>query len=133
MIHEELGKYVLIYGTGMEKKAWARYEDFKISGDLYTLNVGTYDDSSTAGNGFGYNNGFAFSTSDRDNDVSTSHCAKQNEGAWWHGGCSFVQLTGVYYSGPGARRPRDGIVWHLWKGDYYSLKQATMKMRETTP
>ena len=107
--------------------AWARYNAFKITQDSYTLHLGTYDASSTAGDGFGYNRGSPFSTKDRGNQ----HCAKQREGAWWYDYCSWAQLTGKYY-----QRQNDcnycGIMWFYWKGKHYSLKESTMKIRENT-
>ena len=114
-------------------KAWARYQDFKITQELYTLNIGTYDALSTAGDGFERNRGQSFSTRDRDNDISSSgHCAQEREGAWWYGSCSLVQLTGVYYPNQNIVGNSSGIIWQPWKGFTYSLKRATMKIRETT-
>ena len=56
--------------------AWAKYADFSIMQELYTLNIGQYDVSSTAGDSLWNIKGYPFSTKDRDNDgYSTGNCA----------------------------------------------------------
>ena len=109
--------------------AWASYSDFKITGGRYTLNIGKYEPDSTAGDSLGENRGFPFSTKDRDNDDARVNCALGREGAWWYDWCSTAQLTGRYYLSEPDQSYR-GISWGSWKGDHYSLKQASMKIRE---
>ena len=58
--------------------------------------------------------------------------AQQYEAAWWYGTCTDVQLTGVYYPNHYTSGYLHGILWCHWKGGQYSLKRATMKIRETT-
>lgn len=41
-----------------------------------------------------HNNGRAFSTKEKDNDSSSSHCAL-SVGAWWHGSCSDAFFNNV--------------------------------------
>ena len=39
-----------------------------------------------------------FSTTDRDNDKSRGHCAKQDKSGWWFNRCSAVNLNVFYHS-----------------------------------
>jgi len=69
-----------------------------------------------------------FSTKDRDNDAYGYHCAQVCKGAWWYGACHDSNLNGAYLGGPYTSSIK-GIVWEYWRGDYYSLKKVTMKLR----
>ena len=110
--------------------AFAEYFEFRITGEDYTLNVGSYISESTAGDSIGIiHNGKQFSTKDRDNDVSDSHCAGNSKGAWWYDDCHLSNLNGLYYNYPKVGG-NQGIQWETWKGNYYSLKKCSMKIRE---
>ena len=99
---------------------------------------GTMQSASTAGDsltridGYGPHNGQRFSTPDRDNDVwgNGDHCAVYFHGPWWHRNCYDSLLTGRYYTseGPWNTSPH-GIIWYTWKGRFYSLRVAEMKIR----
>lgn len=70
-----------------------------------------------------------FSTKDRDNDDTPStHCAQWVLGAWWYANCHKSNLNGLYLNGTNELYAK-GINWKTWKGYYYSLKRAEMKMR----
>ena len=114
--------------------AFAKYDQFSVGAEDsdYTLSVSGYQNVSTAGDSLTYpHNGQRFSTPDRDNDVrSTLHCAVTHHGPWWHRYCYHSLLTGKYYTsgGPKTSAPH-GIIWYRWKGWYYSLRVAEMKIR----
>ena len=74
---------------------FSKYGEFNVSGDLYYLHVGLYDDNSTAGDSLGYSSGSPFSTWDHDNDERPyGNCAQEYEGAWWMKECMLSHLNG---------------------------------------
>ena len=78
------------------KSVYAQYGRFSIGDERsgYALTVGEY--RGTAGNSLWRNNGRKFSTRDRDNDISSSHCAKIHQGAWWYWNCTYSSLNGKW-------------------------------------
>ncbi|XP_071794508.1 ryncolin-1-like [Asterias amurensis] len=110
---------------------WVDYSDFKITGDKYTLNAAYKSISEAiAGDSFYKHFGEPFSTKDNDNDDSSSrHCAQVSVGAWWYYGCQKSNLNGQYYNNQNVEH-NQGLQWETWKGDYYSLKKCSMKIRE---
>ena len=108
--------------------AFAEYFGFRITSENYTLH-----------------NGHSFSTRDRDDDhyiEDGMNCAESSEGAWWYNFChNYVQsqwslyfcrmsnLNGRYYHHPIVEF-NHGIQWKSWKGNCYSLKKCSMKIRE---
>ena len=114
--------------------AFAKYDQFSVGDEDsdYTLSVSGYQSASTAGDSLTSHNGQRFSTPDRDNDIwgNGDHCAVDFHGPWWHFGCYFSLLTGKYYTsgGPWNTAPH-GVIWIHWKGHYYSLRYADMKIR----
>ena len=78
-----------------------------------------------------YNNGWPFSTKDRDRDGSSGDCAEVYHGGWWYGRCTGVNLNG-HYATPGTRSSYGSG----WGGVFYvdfkqrqSLKSTTMMFR----
>ncbi|XP_060055318.1 ficolin-1 isoform X2 [Erinaceus europaeus] len=69
-----------------------------------------------------------FSTKDQDNDLSSSHCAQQYQGAWWYGDCHNSNLNGRYLGGSHGSYA-NGINWQTWRGYSYSYKVSEMKVR----
>lgn len=69
---------------------YAKYDDFQVGSEkvLYKLiKIGFF--SGDAGDSFSYNEGFNFTTKDRDNDrTADANCAVFKTGAWWYGACS---------------------------------------------
>ncbi|CAL4066640.1 unnamed protein product [Meganyctiphanes norvegica] len=113
-------------------KRWAKYSTFSVGPpeDYYRLKVTGY--SGDAGDAMGLSNGQAFSTHDRDNDVAPFNCAELNKGGgWWYKQCADAQLNGEPNNATDTPWSQ-GIMWYQWRGDQYSLKGVTMKIRPTT-
>ncbi|XP_033639019.1 ryncolin-2-like [Asterias rubens] len=108
---------------------WASYGEFAVTGDKYTLQVGSYDAQSPAGDSMAHHNGHSFTTKDQDNDAKSFNCAEQWEGAWWYNYCFRANLNGKYY--PQGHVPfGHGIQWVIRKGYEYSHKKSSMKIRQ---
>ena len=69
-----------------------------------------------------------FSTKDSDNNKRPGNCAVLYKGAWWYNGCHASNLNGLYHHGSHTSYA-DGINWSGWKGQHYSLKSTSMKIR----
>ncbi|XP_071795624.1 ryncolin-1-like [Asterias amurensis] len=104
--------------------------DLTGSGDNYTLQVGSYDTRSTAGDSLTRaHNEHSFSTKDQDNDVSEINCAESYTGAWRYKHCHTANLNGAYYQQADVAHGQ-GIQWKSLKGYNYSLKKCSMKLRQ---
>ena len=81
-----------------EQRAYAKYDGVSISGEDYTLNIGSYlSGRSTADDTLNDNKGNPFTARDRDNDQSTGNCAQTTNGAWWFKDCTVKSnLNGQY-------------------------------------
>lgn len=78
----------------------------------------------------GFQNGMAFTTKDRDNDIHSSlNCALIYPGGWWYKKCVRSNLNGEYFYTQNPRGTWNGIYWDSWKGNLYSLKSAEMMLR----
>ncbi|XP_078699848.1 angiopoietin-related protein 1-like [Branchiostoma floridae x Branchiostoma belcheri] len=116
----------------LQTKKYAEYDTFRLAGesDQYRLTVSWY--SGDAGDGMGDNNGQMFSTVDRDNDSWSGGSCSQGRGqaGWWFRSCSVVSLNGRYLGNCGnSCPPRQGVMWIHWRGERYSLKSVSMKIR----
>ncbi|XP_038062034.1 microfibril-associated glycoprotein 4-like [Patiria miniata] len=111
--------------------AWAEYGEFSITGDKYTLHVGSYNGMSTAGDAIKGDPGDQpFSTKDQKNDMLQVTFAHTLKGAWWFTGMLISHLNGMYHMSSTVNNANEGIMWFYWKGDGYSLKQCSMKIKE---
>ncbi|XP_071790436.1 ficolin-3-like [Asterias amurensis] len=63
-------------------EVFAEYGHFNITGENFTLEVGSYNADSTVEDSLAYHNGKMFSTWDKDNDAQTG--ADQVTGGWWY-------------------------------------------------
>ncbi|KAI8486975.1 Fibrinogen- domains (FReDs) [Branchiostoma belcheri] len=111
---------------------FAEYSTFRVSGeeDQYQLEISGY--SGTAGNSMNIHNNQMFSTVDRDNDSDGSwFCSRKWGGAgWWFSICGYTFLNGRYLGNCGSACPNwQGLVWYHWRGERYSLKSVSMKIR----
>ncbi|XP_028411177.1 hemicentin-1-like [Dendronephthya gigantea] len=108
---------------------YAHYDSFNVSSEIekYKLNVRGYH--GTAGNSLGRHDGMAFTTKDSDNDIwDGGNCGVLFKGAWWYYDGHESNLNGLYRYGP-YNLSADGVNWNHWKGNYYSLKSTSMKIR----
>ena len=80
---------------------------------------------SVPGDSFTYHNQYAFSTKDRDNDVTSSRCAQISTGAWWYKSCHHSNLNGVY----GSTDSSKGVNWYYWKGFRVSMAGTRMMVK----
>ncbi|XP_033638610.1 ficolin-1-A-like [Asterias rubens] len=107
-------------------KSWSSYGEFNVTGDKYTLHVGSYDAQSPAGDSMAFHNGRQFSTKDNGN---AQNCAVRYKGGWWYASCFYANLNGEYYP-HGYVSVSQGIQWTHWRGHFYSLKKCSMKIRQ---
>ncbi|KAL7645265.1 UNVERIFIED_CONTAM: hypothetical protein RMT77_003651 [Armadillidium vulgare] len=107
---------------------WAKYEYFYISDEngKYQLDIGKY--SGNAGDGLTYQSGMKFSTQDQDNDQLDENCAVRYKGGWWYNVCLRSNLNGLPHKGSHSSHD-DGIIWHPFRGFYYSLKHTKLSIR----
>ena len=83
---------------------------------------------STLYNSLNFHSGIKFSTYDRENDNSSSHCAERYRAGWWFSACYRLHLNGVY---GGA----SGISYYNMRMEYLSdissepIQTVTMKIR----
>ena len=112
-----------------------KIEAFKISEILlkicvfqsvYTLNVSGYAyTGANVGDDLSYHSGYAFSTYDQDNDISSGNCAQIYDGAWWYKYCYKSNLNGLN-NGDG-NSASTGIKWNDFSS--YSLKTVYMAIK----
>ena len=99
----------------------ARYQHFHVGSrrDLYRLQLSGYHGNATDSMTHAHQAGF--STADRDNDGSRSHCAMYKGGGWWYSQCDVTNLNGDY---------KVGIVWYytVWR-DWLHMKETVMMVR----
>ena len=107
------------------------YQLFQVGGaeTNYVLNIG--EGQGTGGpDSMAYHNGSAFSTRDRDNDISGINCAGRWGGAWWYKTCAQSNLNGKHtYHTPedgSPTKPRFRLLWY-WQDSHYT--KAAMKIR----
>ncbi|KXJ29924.1 Ficolin-1 [Exaiptasia diaphana] len=107
-------------------KRYAEYDSFIVAGesDNYTLTAGAY--SGNAGDSLAWQKNMEFTTKDRDNDLrSYANCAQEYTGAWWYNDCHTSNLNGLYNNTEYGK----GVIWYAFRGVYYSMKRAEMKIR----
>uniref|UniRef100_A0A3B1KL04 Fibrinogen-like protein 1 n=2 Tax=Astyanax mexicanus TaxID=7994 RepID=A0A3B1KL04_ASTMX len=125
--------------------AFAQYQNFRIGGEktAFKLQVGKY--SGTAGDAIrgvydGIDqNGYGFSTSDRDNDgcspcifgdIATDSCNFKKGGGWWFSKCGSADLNGYWNPGEKNRFMASGLHWLTWRGPVpYSAKATRMMVK----
>ena len=97
----------------------------------YKLLLGNYN--GTSGDTLSHVTGLSFSTSDNDNDISLSrvNCAEVYGGGWWlrDSACGLSNLNGRYLAGKHFEGAKQGVYWHYFRGDKYSLKFSEMNIR----
>ncbi|KAM3864471.1 microfibril-associated glycoprotein 4-like [Diretmus argenteus] len=111
-------------------KVYAQYSSFSVSTeeDGYRLYLSGFKDGG-AGDAMKFHNGQKFSTFDKDQDADKRHCAKRCQGGWWYEDCYKANPNGQYLWG--SSNQGTGINWQPWRGNGYSLKAISMKIRPT--
>ncbi|CAK6977363.1 microfibril-associated glycoprotein 4-like [Scomber scombrus] len=112
-------------------KAFARYSSFSIDpeSDGYKLHVSGFTDGG-AGDSMRVHNRQKFSTFDKDQAYNSRlNCAKSFLGAFWYDDCFLANPNGVYRRGEYDTHSGVAVTWNRWKGQDYSLKTISMKIR----
>uniref|UniRef100_A0A3Q2DI47 Angiopoietin-related protein 5-like n=1 Tax=Cyprinodon variegatus TaxID=28743 RepID=A0A3Q2DI47_CYPVA len=125
--------------------AVAEYKDFRLGNEktAFKLHVGKY--SGNAGDAIrgAYEgidqNGFGFSTIDRDNDgcspcifgdIAESKCSLSEGGGWWYSRCGSASLNGDWHPSGNHIGWASGLHWLTWKGPApYSAKATRMMIK----
>ncbi|XP_023034115.2 ficolin-2-like [Drosophila willistoni] len=104
---------------------FANYDYFKIGNEStkYVLeSVGKF--IGTANNRMNYNLNQKYSTFDQNNDEDAIYNCAEDNGAWWHRHCSYVQLNGIY-----SKEDTDDWSSMSWEQGAITLKSAQMLIR----
>ncbi|KAG9331240.1 hypothetical protein JZ751_019715 [Albula glossodonta] len=126
--------------------AFAEYQGFKLGNEkqAYKLRVGAY--RGTAGDAIrgaypGINqNGYGFSTKDRDNDgcspcifgdIAEDSCSlDEGGGGWWYSRCGSASLHGDWHAAGENVGWASGLHWNTWKGPApYSMRATRMMVK----
>ncbi|XP_003379621.1 putative protein scabrous [Trichinella spiralis] len=94
----------------------AKYANFSLGSEVngFALHVGGY--TGNLSDALSEHNGMRFSTGDRDQDASSTHCAKFYESGWWFNHCQKANLNG---------RHDIGMIWFdINTSDWIHLKQT---------
>ena len=117
-------------------KGYAKYSKFVIgnASENYKLSYGTYY-AGNIGDALARSRGMAFSTPDRDNDISgVDNCAEKFRGAWWHEKCFDGNLNNGHpqeesdVSTPeaeGASR----MSWVKWHNQWGTIVESKMMLK----
>ncbi|XP_037552160.1 fibrinogen-like protein 1 [Nematolebias whitei] len=126
--------------------AYAEYKNFKLGNEqtAYKLQVGPY--VGTAGDAIrgAYpgteENGYGFTTIDRDNDgcnpclvegdIAIFSCVQIKSGAWWFSKCGSAALNGEWQPDGDNIGSSSGLHWLTWKfPQHYSAKATRMMIK----
>ena len=112
MVTAESANYRPIKGDDMTT-GYIQYSTFIVAAELanYRLTISGYNAGSTMREryGMGYYNNMKFSTWDRDNDVSSGNCAKDNShGGFWYMSCAYVNINGDWQVSSGNK----AVYWY---------------------
>ncbi|XP_062311872.1 angiopoietin-related protein 1-like isoform X2 [Osmerus eperlanus] len=125
--------------------AFAEYDDFKLGGmrSSYRLTVGDYRGNAgdaVRGDFPGVDqNGFGFSTVDRDKDgcspcifgdIAVDDCSSSMGGGWWYSRCGSASLNGDWHPAGENRGWASGLHWLTWRGPGpYSASASRMMIK----
>ncbi|XP_042367011.1 angiopoietin-4-like [Plectropomus leopardus] len=119
--------------------AHAEYTHFRLGSakQAFKLHVGKY--SGTAGNAIHDQNGYGFSTINRDNDgcspcifgdIAVMECAESDGGGWWYSRCGSASLNGDWHPAGDHIGWASGLHWKTWKTHApYSLNATRMMIK----
>uniref|UniRef100_K1PKJ4 Tenascin-R n=2 Tax=Magallana TaxID=2171616 RepID=K1PKJ4_MAGGI len=109
------------------EKGHATYSSFFVDNEAnkYKLKLGSFNGTKGLGDSFREFNNMYFSTKDRDNDNSGSHCVQQYKAPGWMNSCFVANLNGVYKT---SLKDYSELHWQRW-GKVVPLKSAKMMIR----
>ena len=107
------------------------YSTFRVAGPEHKYNLTVSGDGDRVA--FAYNNGHYFTTYDRNNANNGRNCAYMDQGGWWYGLCTSINLNGRHeLSGlPGTHIPGQLLFWFSG-GRYTIYTKSEMKIRSKT-
>ncbi|XP_051248314.1 angiopoietin-related protein 5-like [Dicentrarchus labrax] len=125
--------------------AFAEYRNFRLGSEkaAFKLHVGKYKGNAGDAIRGSYpgidQNGFGFSTIDRDNDgcspcifgdIAENDCSSADGGGWWYSRCGSASLHGEWHPAGNHIGWGSGLHWDTWKGRApYSLKATRMMIK----
>uniref|UniRef100_A0AAY4BFC1 Fibrinogen C-terminal domain-containing protein n=1 Tax=Denticeps clupeoides TaxID=299321 RepID=A0AAY4BFC1_9TELE len=111
-------------------KVYAQYSSFSVDQEAlgYALHLDGFVDGG-AGDALKNHNGMKFSTYDKDQDTWDNNCARHFMGGFWFLNCHDANPNGLFI--PDSATPHGPVLvsWDTWKGNKYSLKGISFKMR----
>ncbi|XP_060079381.1 angiopoietin-related protein 7-like [Ylistrum balloti] len=101
---------------------YAQYSTFKVENEVnkYRLTVSGFSGNANY-DAMALHNGMAFSTYERDNDMSSSNCADTYKGAWWYKSCYDCNLNGREY-----QNGTDNFQSLIWDWFYPNIQYPQM-------
>ncbi|XP_039647105.1 angiopoietin-related protein 5-like isoform X1 [Perca fluviatilis] len=128
-----------------EGTAFAEYRHFRLGNEkaAFKLHVGKYQGNAGDAIRGAYSgidqNGYGFSTIDRDNDgcspcifgdIAETKCTNSDGGGWWYSRCGSASLNGDWHPAGDHIGWASGLYWHTWKNPApYSLKATRMMIK----
>lgn len=100
---------------------FVEYEHFSVGEESKGFPLQVHGYRGNASNALEYHSGMAFSTPDRDNDLSSTHCAVYYSAGWWYNHCQYVNINGKY---------NVGLTWYDMDAlEWVQLSRVEMKVR----
>ncbi|XP_035002822.1 angiopoietin-related protein 5-like [Hippoglossus stenolepis] len=125
--------------------AFAEYKNFRLGNGKkgFQLHVGGYTgnagDAIRGADGDVDQNGYGFSTIDRDNDgcspcifgdIAQNKCTMSEGGGWWYSRCGSASLNGNWHPVGDHIGYGNGLHWRTWKSHkMYSVKTSRMMIK----
>ncbi|VDM37433.1 unnamed protein product [Toxocara canis] len=118
-------------GCSIRFETWDLFGDYRIAiyrnfstsdfASFYRLNISGYDqDRSNLTDAMSFHNGRRFSSLDRDEDSSSTHCARYYAAGWWFANCAKSNLNGNFHL---------GILWFdMHSGDWIHLRRTRISI-----
>lgn len=100
---------------------FVEYEHIAVGSETQRYRLEVLGYHGNASNALEYHSGMAFSTADRDNDFSSTHCAVYYSSGWWYNHCQYVNINGKY---------NVGLTWYDMDAlEWVQLSRVEMKLR----
>ena len=128
------GNEILIpFEVENEGKYYPMYDEFMVADedDNYRMTLGALQNvlgTKFTKTGLERQSNMQFSTFDRDNDVSTTHCGKTYSCGWWFAKCYSVLLNGRYMGKKLAAIVSDQVTWYKVDGKSYQKNIIKVRM-----